>query len=81
MIIAIIITAILLSSCSATKPKVEYVEKPVFIKCQIPEIPKSELEPIPEKADYSKKLEVILNNCLKIKQENELLRQAIEVCR
>ena len=71
---------IFLFSCT-TKPQIQYIEKPIFLKCQIPDIPKTELEPIPENVEYSKKLEVILNNCLKIKQENELLREAIELCK
>jgi len=56
------------------------IEKYVHLKCEIPEIPKAELEPIPENAPYSIKLQIILNNCLKIQRENELLREAIKLC-
>lgn len=66
----------LLFSC-ATKT----VEKPVYIKCSIPDIPPSQLEKVPENASYPEKLRIILNNCLKIKQENEMLRKAMEVCK
>lgn len=79
-IVFVFVISLLLFSCTH-KPKVEYIEKPVFIKCQIPDIPKAELEPIPDNVEYSKKLEVILNNCLKVKQENELLREALELCK
>lgn len=71
---------IFLFSC-ATKPQIQYIEKPVFVKCQIPDIPKAELETPTPDMSYSKKLEIILNNCLKIKKENELLREAIELCK
>jgi len=56
------------------------IEKPVYLKCQIPEIPRAELEPISENASYPVKLQIILNNCLKIQRENELLREALKLC-
>jgi len=69
-----------LCSCSLISPKVQYVEKPVYIKCKIPEVPKAELEPFVENATYPEKLKVILNNYLKLEKENEMLREAIKTC-
>jgi len=69
-----------LVGCSFTKPQIEYIEKPVYIKCEIPEVPKANLQPIPENATYPKKLQIILNNYLKLEKENEMLREAIKVC-
>ncbi len=60
---------------------IQTIEKPVFIKCRVPEIPKAELEPLNENATYLEKLRVILNNYLKLERENKMLREAIEVCR
>jgi len=60
---------------------IQTVEKPVFIKCRVPEVPRAELENISENATYPEKLRVILNNYLKIERENKLLREAIEVCK
>ncbi len=80
MVLVLIVALFTLSSCS-TKPNIVYVEKPVLQKCQIPDIPKAELETPTSDMDYAKKLEVILNNCFKIKKENELLREAIELCK
>lgn len=61
--------------------EVKYIEKPVFLKCQVPEVPRAEIQPIPENATYPEKLKVILNNYFKLEKENELLRDALEVCK
>lgn len=77
---SIIISLVLFSSgCGSTQ--VQYVEKPVFMKCQVPEVSRAELQSIPENATYPEKLQIILNNCLKIQKENELLKSALEVCK
>lgn len=60
---------------------IQTVEKPVFIKCRVPEVPRAELEPLNENASYVEKLRVILNNCLKIQKENKMLREALELCK
>jgi hypothetical protein len=73
---------LLLSACSPfSKPVVRYIQKPVYIKCQIPEVPRAELDPIPENATYPRKLQIILNNYFKLEKENKMLREAIEVCK
>jgi len=59
---------------------VQVMEKPVMVRCKVPEVPRAELEKVPENATYPEKLRVILNNCLKVQKENELLREAIKVC-
>jgi len=71
---------LLLSACGLMKPEVKYIEKPVYIKCKIPEVPKADLEPIPDNATYPEKLQVILNNYFKLEKEVELLREAIKAC-
>jgi len=77
----ILCLGLLLFGCAgAPSPKPAIVEKPVYLKCQIPEISAAELEKVPENATYPQKLQIILNNCLKIKKENELLREAIKTC-
>jgi len=70
-----------LSACSPfSKPAVRYIEKPIFIKCKVPEVPRVELQTIPENATYPEKLKCILNNYLKLQKENQMLREAIKVC-
>jgi len=75
-----LIFILFLAGCGFTKPQIEYIEKPIYIKCEIPEVPKADLQPIPENATYPKKLQIILNNYLKLEKENEMLREAIKVC-
>jgi len=76
----LLIIALLLCSCSFCKPEVRYIEKPVYIKCKIPEVPSADIQPIPLNATYPQKLQVILNNYFKLQKENKLLREAIKVC-
>jgi len=49
---------LLLFGCAGTppSPKPAIVEKPVYLKCQIPEIPPADLEKGPENATYPQKL-------------------------
>jgi len=75
------ISSFLFFGCFSQSPRVQYVEKPIFIKCKIPDIPKASLEEIPDNATYPEKLKIILNNYFELKKENELLREAIKLCR
>ena len=79
--VMLLIFLLLLTACSFSKPEIRYVEKPVYIKCKIPEVPRACLDPIPENATYPEKLQIILNNYFKLEKENKMLREAIEVCR
>ncbi len=80
-LLILVLGAFLLSSCTLfCKPEVRYIEKPVFIKCKIPEVPEADLQLFPENATYPQKLEIILNNYLKLQKENKMLREAIKVC-
>jgi len=80
-LILFLLLIFLLSACSPfCKPTVKYIEKPVFVKCKVPEVPESELQNIPENATYPIKLQIILNNYLKLQKENKMLREAMKVC-
>lgn len=69
-----------LAGCSfVSQPKM--IEKPLIMKCEVPEVPKAELEPVPENGTYPEKLKTILNNYFKLEKENALLRSALEVCK
>ncbi|MGC8869621.1 MAG: hypothetical protein ACP5PT_00825 [Brevinematia bacterium] len=72
----LILSLIFILSCASKND----VAKPLIMKCEIPDIPKADIEEINANMPYSVKLEKILNNCLKIKKENELLREAIKLC-
>lgn len=78
-LVIISIFLLLLMGCAGRN--IQTIEKPVFIKCRVPDIPRAELENIPENATYPEKLKVILNNCLKIERENKMLREAVELCK
>lgn len=52
----------------------------VYVKCQLPEVPKADLEVINPDDPSTVKLQKIMNNCLKIKHENEILREAMKLC-
>ena len=72
----------LLAGCAGLKPQANTVTcETMIMKCHVPEVPPAELEVIPPDAPYDTKLQIILNNCLKIQQENELLRKALEICK
>lgn len=70
----LLLFSLTLISCAKKDIQKEYV------KCQIPAIPKINYEVIPENASYDKKLEIILNNCRKLKYERDLLMEAIKIC-
>lgn len=73
----LIIPALFIASCSTVK----YVEKPVYVKCQIPEVPKTPKPVLKEDMSYPEKLQAILNYLFDLEKENELLRKAQEVCK
>ena len=53
-----LILILFLVGCSFITP----LEKTVYVKCKIPEVPRADLESIPENGTYPEKLQVILNN-------------------
>jgi hypothetical protein len=72
----LIIPALFILSCS----QVKYVEKPVYIKCQIPEISKAQKPVLNNEMSYPEKLQNILNYLFDLEKENNLLREAIKTC-
>jgi hypothetical protein len=73
----LIIPSLFILSCSSTK----YVEKPIYIKCQIPEVPKTPKPVLKNDMSYPEKLQILLNYMFDLERENELLRKAQEVCK
>jgi hypothetical protein len=73
----LIIPAFFILSCSSTK----YVEKPVYIKCVIPEVQKTQKPVLKDDMSYPEKLRALLNYMFSLERENELLRKAQEVCK
>jgi hypothetical protein len=63
------------------KPQVQVIEKEVFVKCPIPDIPKTEKPIIKPDQPYTEKLQSLLNYMFRLERENELLREVIDTCR
>jgi hypothetical protein len=73
----LLIPALFILSCS----QVKYIEKPVYLKCQIPEVPKTQKPVLKDDMSYPEKLQNLLNYMFDLEKENELLRKAQEVCK
>jgi hypothetical protein len=71
----LIIPALFIVSCS----QVKYIEK--YVKCQIPEIPKTPKPVLKDDMSYPEKLQALLNYMFDLEKENDLLRKAQEVCK
>jgi len=68
--------AINLTACA---PQV--IEKEVFVKCPVPDIPKTpKPQPKPD-VSYPEKLKSLLDYMFELEKENELLRTALDMCK
>ncbi|QGA72446.1 hypothetical protein [uncultured virus] len=63
----------------ATTPQV--IEKEVFVRCPIPDVPKAEKPVIKQDMTYPEKLKTLLDYMFKLERENELLRSILDACR
>jgi hypothetical protein len=73
----ILIPTLFIMSCSTTK----YVEKPIYLKCSIPEVPATPKPVLKDDMSYPEKLQILLNYMFELEKENNLLRKAQEVCK
>jgi len=74
----ILASSLFLFSC-ATKPQI--IEKEVFVRCPVSDIPKAERPTIKENATYPEKLKTLLDYMLRLERENELLRSVLDTCK
>jgi len=79
-LLSILALSLFLFSC-ATKPQVQVIEKEVFVKCPIPEIPRTEKPTIKPDQPHTEKLQSLLNYLFKLERENQILREVIDTCR
>jgi len=77
---SILALSLFLFSC-ATKPQVQVIEKEVFVKCPVPEVPKTERPVIKPDQPHTEKLQSLLNYMFKLERENQLLREVIDTCK
>ncbi len=68
----------LLFGC-ATTPQV--IEKEVFVRCPVPDIPRTERPTIRQDMSYPEKLKTLLDYMFLLERENELLRSILDICR
>jgi hypothetical protein len=73
----LIIPTLFMLSCSSTK----YIEKPIYLKCNIPEVPKTPKPVLNEEMSYPERLQSLLNYMFYLEKENALLRKSQEVCK
>jgi hypothetical protein len=74
----LILLSSLLFAC-ATKPQI--IEKEVYVRCPIPDIPKTERPVIQPKMTYPEKLKTLLDYMFKLERENDLLRSILDTCK
>lgn len=74
----ILASSLFLFSC-ATAPQV--IEKEVFVRCPIPDIPRTERPAIKQDATYPEKLKTLLDYMLQLERENEILRSILDTCK
>jgi len=65
----------------ACAPKIQTIEKEVYVRCPIPEVPKTEKPKVSENATYPEKLKALLDYLFNLEKENEILREVINTCR
>jgi hypothetical protein len=73
---------ILLSSLvfgCATTPQI--IEKEVFVRCPVPDVPKTERPVIKQDATYPEKLKSLFDYMFKLERENDLLRSILDTCK
>ncbi len=78
--VGIFTLSLFMFSC-AMKPQMQVIEKEVFVKCPIPDIPKTERPVIKADQPHTEKLQSLLNYMFKLERENQILREVIETCK
>jgi len=78
MKLLLILASSLVFGC-ATAPQV--IEKEVFVRCPMPDIPKAERPTINQDATYQEKLKTLLDYMFKLEKENDLLRSVLDTCK
>ena len=74
----ILASSFVLFSCATTS---QIIEKEVFVRCPIPEVPKTDRPVIKQDMTYSEKLKTLLDYMFKLERENELLRDVLDACK
>jgi len=68
-----------LAFACATKPQI--IEKEVFVRCPVPDIPQTERPIIKQDMAYPEKFKTLLDYMFKLERENEVLRSILDTCK
>ncbi len=74
----LILASSLVFGC-ATAPQI--IENEVFVRCPVPDVPKTEKPTIKQDASYPEKLKTLLDYMFLLERENELLRSILDACK
>ena len=77
-LLILLIASSLLFACAG---KIQTIEKEVYVRCPIPEVPKTPKPKVSENATYPEKLKALLDYLFALERENEILREVIDTCR
>jgi len=77
----ILLISLALFGCVQMAPKPQIIEKEVFVKCPIPDIPKTERPRIKPEAPYPEKLQCLLNYIFQLERERDMLREVLDACK
>jgi len=79
LFVLLVVSSFLFACSSVFDPKV--IEKEVYVRCPIPEVPKTPKPTISENATYPEKLKSLFDYLFGLEKENEILREVLETCR
>jgi len=79
-LLILLILSSFLFACSAT-PATKVIEKEVFVRCPMPDVPKTPKPKVSENATYPEKLKALLDYLFGLEKENEMLREVLDACR
>jgi len=79
--LSILLISLALFGCAQIQPKPQVIEKEVFVKCPIPDIPKTERPRIKPETPYPEKLQCLLNYIFQLEKERDMLREVLEACK
>jgi len=74
----ILVSSLFMFGCTTT-PQV--IEKEVFVRCPVPDVPKTERPVIKQNTTYPEKLKTLLDYMFQLERENEILRSILDACK
>ena len=79
-LLSLLILSSFLFACSAV-PAPKVIEKEVYVRCPMPDVPKTPKPRVSDNATYPEKLKALLDYMFSLEKENEILREVLDTCR